>query len=176
MYAGMALRAATSLDLGNPSSTRSSSEPEHRRRVWWTVLILDVSTAIALGIRPGHRMSERELDEVLQQKGTDGVFDSTRPLDLIYQHLRLCTILEQIHRKASALRSEDYADFHAAVATPLNDLRSWKANLPGRLSFDSSLGIPPEMHALPEIRPLCSLYLRYQQVTQPTERVCMGRR
>ncbi|TPX15852.1 uncharacterized protein E0L32_000186 [Thyridium curvatum] len=184
-YSGLAVRLASSLMLHKPPSATSKLSAvaaEHHKRVWWTTYQLDAMTSAEVGLKATLRFDDAELplpsDEGLlhlpssppqqQQQQQEDVVGEFHDAQVLAAYLKLCSIRSDIAETAGRLREEDFADYQRVVREPLRRLERWRAELPARYSFDFANlagggGLPPAMLALPSMRSLASIYLRYHQ-------------
>ncbi|KAM0716500.1 hypothetical protein Q7P37_007945 [Cladosporium fusiforme] len=163
MYIGISLRVASSLELDASVSDPPSHELTHRKHVWMTTLILDSTTTIALGLRPGYSATHVELQSLTERTTAGPEPHDTMQSNLIAQHLKLCNIQAKIHHTARRLKAADFTDYRSAIHEPLAELKRWESELPTQLSVIFSPSSFPEMPKLVEGRSLASLYLRHQQ-------------
>lgn len=164
MYSGMALRSASTLELGTHPEAAFSEESRYRKLLWCTTLILDTTTAIATGLPPAHSIDDVELQNLVKDDSLKAGSSEPASSTLIIEHLKLCMIQTKIQRAISFFRVEDFSSFQSAIAGPLEALRRWKSMLPTGLAFDVRVGIPEQMCSHKSMRSLASLYLRYEQV------------
>ena len=164
MYSGMALRSASTLELGAHLEATFSDKSRYRHLLWCTTLILDTTTAIATGLPPAHSIDEVELQNLVKDDALEAGSSEPASSTLIFQHLKLCMIQTKIQRAISFFRVDDFDGFQSAIAGPLQALRRWKFMLPTGLAFDIRAGMPELMCSYKGMRSLASLYLRYEQV------------
>jgi hypothetical protein len=145
---------------------------EHRKRVWWTTFLMDAMVSSEMGLRAafGFAQAEHALpsDERLSPMQLGDFWDS----NIMTAHLKLCSFRSLILESVGRLDEADFASYDKFVAAPLQELESWKRELPDEISFDFSAGVPPKMLELPSMRSLASCYLRYHQVRCPSGEVC----
>lgn len=164
MYAGISARIASNLMLHIPSKTESPVMAEHRKRVWWTTFLMDAMVSSEMGLRAAFGFSQAEhslpSDTQLPVAQLGDFWDS----QIMTAHLKLCNIKSLILDTVGQLQATDFSSYEKVIETPLRELESWKHELPSRIRFEFSNGVPPPMLELPSMRSLASCYLRYHQV------------
>ncbi|KAL2417445.1 hypothetical protein ABEF91_006508 [Exophiala dermatitidis] len=163
MYSGLAVRIATCLLLHKPAVGMTAPTAEHHKRVWWTTFQLDAMTAPEVRLKPTLRLDDVELalpaDETLTRQDRSEFNDA----QILAAHLKLCGIRSDIAEVAGRLQEDDFADYQRAVQVLLSRLQQWKTELPVQYRFEFDSGLPTAMLALPSMRSLASVYLRYHQ-------------
>lgn len=159
MYSGMALRSSTALGLHRcvpESSTLTALDLEHRRRLWWTVYIIDRSTCSKLGQPIAIQDSDIDVampsTEALSEDELKSLGGSTDHL-IAYINLARITgyIIKDIY--VPSANANGHAFVHS-VRSILQKLRKWDHHVPARLRWDSGGGVP---------RSVASLQLHFNQ-------------
>lgn len=125
---------------------------------------MDVMVSSEMGLRAafGFAQAEHTLpsDDQLSPAQRGDFWDS----NIMTAHLKLCKIRSLILDSVGQIDEVDFATYDKSVAAPLQELETWKRELPAEISFDFSDGVPQAMLDLLSMRSLASCFLRYHQV------------
>ncbi|KAH8434480.1 fungal specific transcription factor domain-containing protein [Aspergillus melleus] len=162
-YAGMALRLAELLGLSKPQTHLSPLEQEHRKRIWWTTICMDVMTCIELSLTPSHASHEDGIN--LPDSSHLSAADAEQFSDPQYltAQIKLCRIKFRIIRTVSELRFGDTAEAQALIEPCLQVLNNWRLELSPTLKFTEEGGFSDETLAFTPMRTVASLMLRFNQ-------------
>ena len=160
----MALRLAELLGLSKPQTHLNPLEQEHRKRIWWTTICMDVMTCIEISLTPSHAFHEDSIN--LPDSSHLSAADAEQFSDPQYltAQIKLCRIKYRIIRTVSELRFGDAAEAQALIEPCLQDLNNWKLQLSPILKFTEEGGFSDETLAFTPMRTVASLVLRYNQV------------
>ena len=159
MYSGMAVRLSTCLGLHRSipeSSSLSTTEREHRIRLWWTVYIFDRSTCSKLG----QPITIHDSDIDVEMPSSHMFTPDNNPHKLSHPEHLIAYI--NLARITGLIMSDIYAPSARAstgrlvqnVRTILQKLRKWDAHIPVNLRWKPEGGVP---------RPVASLQLHFNQ-------------
>lgn len=137
---------------------------EHKKRVWWTTYQLDAMTGSEMGMNAAfdfeevevHLPSTNDLAPIDCAEFTDGT--------IFTAHVRLCNVRAGVLSSIPSIRDTDGDSVDTNFTKPLDLLSDWRKELPARIDFDFSQGVPQAMIALSEMRSLASVYLRFHHV------------
>ncbi|KAK4862345.1 hypothetical protein LT330_003483 [Penicillium expansum] len=162
-YAGMALRLAMLLGLSTPHNQMSLLEQEHRKRIWWTTICMDIMTCTELSLTPAAAFDEDSIEfPDNSQLSAEDVEEFSDPQYLTAQ-VKLCRIKYQIIKKISELRFGNAVEAHALIEPCLQALNNWRLEFSPTLEFTSDGGFTDGTLAFPPMRTIASLLLRYNQ-------------
>ncbi|OGM40377.1 hypothetical protein ABOM_010595 [Aspergillus bombycis] len=162
-YAGTALRLAKLLGLSKPQPAMSPLEQEHRKRVWWTTICMDVTTCIELSLEPACVFKEDSIGfPDNSQLSEEDVEEFSDPQYLTAQ-VKLCRIKYQIIKTVSELRFGNAVEAQALIGPCLQALNHWSLEFSPRLEFTEEGGFLDKTLAFPPMRTVASLLLRYNQ-------------
>ncbi|KAE8401785.1 hypothetical protein BDV37DRAFT_253974 [Aspergillus pseudonomiae] len=162
-YAGTALRLAKLLGLSKPQPAMSPLEREHRKRVWWTTICMDVTTCIELSLEPACVFKEDSIGfPDSSQLSMEDAEEFSDPQYLTAQ-VKLCRIKYQIIRTVSELRFGNAVEAQALIGPCLQALNRWSLEFSPRLEFTEEGGFLDKTLAFPPMRTVASLLLRYNQ-------------
>ena len=158
MYSGMAVRSSTCLGLhrrGPDACALPAAEQESRIRLWWTVYIFDRSTCSKLGQPLTIQDADIDVPLPSSEKLTGESEKQLGPPDQLIAYTKLAQITGYIMRDIYAPSSKVNGDkFVQNVRTILQKLRKWDTDVPARLRWNPSGGVP---------RPVASLQLHFNQ-------------
>ncbi|KAK2596107.1 hypothetical protein QQS21_006454 [Conoideocrella luteorostrata] len=165
-YAGMALRLATTLGLpGLSPSTLDPAEFEHRKRVWWTVVCMELMTCTELSLKPACGFGDNTslaFPECTHLTAED-MAEFSDPMYLTAQ-VKLCRIKSRVVETACELRSGSLEEAHGLITPCLQSLSQWREEFRSvSLSFLEAGQFSSATLAHPSMRTLASLIMRYNQ-------------
>lgn len=80
-------------------------------------------------------------------------------------HIHLYDFREGVLSSTVSMQDLKSRNIHVTLMRPLNILSNWRKLLPEHINFEFSQGVPPAMIAMPEMRSLASVYLRFHHVS-----------
>ncbi|KAE8132756.1 hypothetical protein BDV38DRAFT_274869 [Aspergillus pseudotamarii] len=163
-YAGMALRLASLLGLSNPLQTlTNAAEKEHRKRVWWTAICMDMMTCTELSLAPerGFNGNSLEFPDNLQLS-PDEIRDFSDPQYFTAQ-IKLCRIKYRVIQTISNLRLGDTYETNTLINPCLQALHQWRMEFQPCLDFTENGRFSDATLAHPSMRTIASLLMRYNQ-------------
>ncbi|QQK46722.1 Pyruvate/Phosphoenolpyruvate kinase [Penicillium digitatum] len=162
-YAGMALRLAMLLGLSRPQTKMSLREQEHRKRIWWTTVCMDIMTCTELSLTPAAAFDEDSVG--FPDNSELSVRDAEEFSDPQYltAQVKLCRIKYQILKKISELRFGNAVEAQALIEPCIHALKNWRLEFSPTLEFTEEGEFSDETLTLPPMRTIASLLLRYNQ-------------
>jgi hypothetical protein len=160
----MALRLANLLGIPNSSAAYSPLEKEHRKRIWWTAVCMDIMTCTELSLAPSHVQDDDTSatpDCIELSSGETEEFSDPRYLTA---QVKLVRIKYHITKTISELRYGNAFEAHALIEPCLQILRDWKAEFLLSLEFKEDGTFAENTLSNPPLRTIASLLLRYNQV------------
>lgn len=162
----MAHRLATILDLSNPPrASIDTAELEHRKRVWWTTVCMELMTCTELSLRPTCGFDDMRLGfpDNAQLSAQDRE-DFSDPQYLTAQ-VKLCRIKYRILETVCELRSGSREEAYGLIHPCLHSLNHWREEFQSlSLSFHETGRFSTSTLGHPSMRTIASLFLRYNQV------------
>ena len=163
----MAHRLAELLGLGHPGSSQSSMDSadfEHRKRVWWTTVCMELMTCTELSLRPNCGLENLHLDFPDNTKlSVNDAQDFSDPQYLTAQ-IELCRIKYNVVRTICELRSGSLEEAYSLISPCLDSLRHWRAHFRTKLDFSEIAKFAGSTLTHPSMRTIASLVIRYNQV------------
>lgn len=142
----------------------SPLEQEHRKRVWWTTICMDVTTCIELSLEPACVFKEDSIGfPDSSQLSMEDAEEFSDPQYLTAQ-VKLCRIKYQIIKTVSELRFGNAVEAQALIGPCLQALNRWSLEFSPRLEFTEQGGFLDNTLAFSPMRTVASLLLRYNQV------------
>lgn len=167
-YAGMALRLAKIMGLPTTPDPRDIEpvELEHRKRVWWTTICMDLMTCTELSIEPTDGFDDDRIgfpdNSSLSSMEAREAFSDPQYLTA---QVELHRIKYRIIERISELRSGDADETHRLLAPCLEALRYWRLEFHASLEYAEDGGFAEITLARPEMRTIASILMRYNQVS-----------
>lgn len=162
----MALRLATILGLSSlPQVSMEPAELEHRKRVWWTTVCMELMTCTELSLRPTCGFGDRRLGfpDNTQLSFQDRE-DFSDPQYLTAQ-VKLCRIKYHVLETICELRSGSLEEAYGLINPCLHSLDQWREEFQSlSLSFHETGIFSTMTLGHPSMRTIASLILRYNQV------------
>lgn len=160
----MALRLAMLLGLSRPQTKMSLREQEHRKRIWWTTVCMDIMTCTELSLTPAAAFDEDSVG--FPDNSELSVRDAEEFSDPQYltAQVKLCRIKYQILKKISELRFGNAVEAQALIEPCIHALKNWRLEFSPTLEFTEEGEFSDETLTLPPMRTIASLLLRYNQV------------
>lgn len=163
----MALRLAKIMGLSTTPDPRDVEpvEAEHRKRVWWTAICMDLMTCTELSIAPTDGFDDDRVGfpDNSSLSSTDASEAFSDPQHLTAQ-VKLHRIKYRIIERISELRSGDADETHRLLAPCLEALRYWRLEFHASLEYAEDGGFAESTLASPEMRTIASILMRYNQV------------
>lgn len=168
MYAGMSVRVCNLLRIHQPPpQTFSGVEQEHRKRLCWTAYCLDKMTSSELGMIPSFQPGQIKLEYPSSDQLRPEEACEFHEADFLRARIQLTFMKAEADVFIDMWQSirDDVSDIQRRVRPILLKLEQWfQDDLPSYMSFDCESGLPEAMVQMPNMRSLCSFYLRCQQV------------
>ncbi|KAJ6070522.1 hypothetical protein N7467_011841 [Penicillium canescens] len=162
-YAGMALRLGTLLGIAKPpSASVDLVDYEHGKRVWWTAICMDLMTCTELSLPPTYRFEDTCLEFPDDTHLPSGRNDFSDAIYLTAQ-IELCRLKHRIIETALELRIGNASDAHALVEPCFHLLHQWRTKFSPGLEFTEDIEFTQGTLALPEMRTVASMLMRYNQ-------------
>ena len=162
----MAHRLAAILRLSNPRQTSiEAADSEHRKRVWWTTVCMELMTCTELSLRPAFGLDETHLGFLDNtQLSTQDREDFSEPQYLTAQ-VKLCRIKYRVLEAVSELRSGSREEAYGLINPCLQSLKNWREEFQSlSLDFCEAGRFSTSTLGDRSIRTIASLILRYNQV------------
>ncbi|TPX15279.1 uncharacterized protein E0L32_004556 [Thyridium curvatum] len=167
MYAGMSVRVCNLLRIHQPApQTFSGVEQEHRKRLCWTAYCLDKMTSSELGMIPSFQPGQIKLEYPSSEQLRPEEACEFHEADFLRARIQLTFMKAEADVFIDMWQSirDDVSDIQRRVRPILLKLEQWfRDDLPSYMSFDCESGLPEAMVQMPNMRSLCSFYLRCQQ-------------
>lgn len=161
----MALRLGSLLKISNPTAGESVDivEYEHTKRVWWTSVCMDLMTCTELSLAPACRIDDivLQLPDDSQLPTADDDFNAALYLTA---QVNLCRLKHRTIETALDLRVGNIRDAYTLIEPCFQGLRQWKANFFPTLEFSEHTEFTNATLALPTMRTVASMLMRYNQV------------
>lgn len=160
----MALRLANLLGLPNSTAAHNPLEQEHRRRIWWTTVCMDIMTCTELSLAPCHVLED---DTKTFPSNVDLPPDEAEEFSdhrYLTAQVKLVRIKYHIIKTISELRYGNAFEARALIEPCLQTLQAWRAEFSLNLELEEDGGFSENTMSNPSMRTIASLLLRYNQV------------
>ncbi|CAI7611447.1 unnamed protein product [Penicillium manginii] len=162
-YAGMALRLANLLGIPNSSVLHTPLEREHRKRIWWTAVCMDIMTCTELSLAPSCALND-DTSAIVECIGLPpGEAEEFSDSRYLTAQVKLVRIKSHITKTISELRYGSVFEAHEIIEPCLQTLRNWKAEFSFGLDFKEDGTFTEKAISSPPMRTIASLLLRYNQ-------------
>lgn len=138
-------------------------ENEHKRRVWWTAICMDLMTCTELSLAPAYRFEEIPLTLPDDRQLVIGADEFNDALYLTAQ-VNLCRLKHRIIETALQFRAGNASDAYTLIRPCFELLRAWKNDFSPILEFTENVEFTHATLALPAMRTVASMMMRSNQV------------